>query len=30
MVGTQQVTKDSGVGKEIHFSFKGVGSEKKA
>jgi len=30
IVGTQQITKDSGVGKEIHFSLKGVGYEKKA
>ena len=30
ILGTQQITKDSGVGKEIHFSLKGVGYEKKA
>jgi len=30
MVGTQQVTRESGIGKEIHFSLQGVGYEKKA
>ncbi len=30
MVGNEQITKESGAGKEIHFSFQGVGSEKKA